>query len=53
MYKVTYYMGGSNLVVSKCFNTLSEATQFANKQPLNTVLEVKYYPKENKRENRT
>ena len=30
MYKVTYYMNGSN-----------------------TVLEVKYYPKENKRENRT
>ncbi len=53
MYKVTYYMNGSNTVLSRSFETLSESTEFANKLPLNSVLEVKYYPNENKRENRT
>ena len=53
MHKVTYYMGGGNHVVFKWFDTLSEATQFGNKQPLNSVLEIKYYPEENKRENRS
>ena len=28
---------------SKSFETLHEATMFANKQPLESVLEIKYY----------
>ncbi len=42
MYKVTYYIQ-SSAVRFKSFDTLSEATQFANKQPINSIIEIKYY----------
>lgn len=53
MYKVSYYMGGGTRVAFRWFKTLSEATNFSNKQAVNSVLEIKYYPEEIKRENRT
>ncbi len=43
MYKVYYSLSGSSQVVSKQFDTLREATDFANKQPIETVLEIKHY----------
>ena len=43
MYKVTYYLGGSTQVVFKWFKTLTESTTFANQQPIESVLEIKYY----------
>jgi hypothetical protein len=46
-------MSGSSSVLCRWFDTLSEATEFGNKLPLTSVLEIKYYPKENKREDRT
>jgi hypothetical protein len=42
MYKVSYYLA-SQAVRFKSFDTLTEATAFANKQPLETVIEIKYY----------
>ena len=36
-------MSGSSHVVNKQFDTLKEATEFANKQPLESVLEIKHY----------
>lgn len=36
-------MGGSSLVTSKQFETLKEATEFANKQPIDSVFEIKLY----------
>ena len=42
MYKVVYYLS-SQAVRFKAFETLSEATAFANKQPLESVIEIKYY----------
>lgn len=42
MYKVSYYLA-SQVVRFKAFETLTEATAFANKQPLESVLEIKYY----------
>lgn len=43
MYKVYYYMSGGSQVALKQFDTLKEATEFANKQPIETVLEIKHY----------
>ena len=53
MYKISYYLNGGNTILFKWFKTLGEATEFGNNQPINSVLEIKYYPEENKRENRT
>jgi hypothetical protein len=54
MYKVTYYMTGSNKVSFREFKTFTEACDFARNQPLESVMEIKLYPDEdNKKENRT
>ena len=42
MYKVNYTLSGGNLRF-KSFETLHEATVFANQQPLESVLEIKFY----------
>jgi hypothetical protein len=47
MYKVMYYLA-STAVRFKSFETLREATEFANKQPLESVIEIKYYDETNK-----
>jgi hypothetical protein len=38
----------SSAVRFKSFETLHEATMFANKQPIESVLEIKYYDDVNK-----
>jgi len=43
MYKVSYYMGGGNMVAFKWFKTFSEATEFSLKVPTGDVIEVKKY----------
>ena len=42
MYKVNYTLSGG-ILRFKSFETLHEATVFANQQPLESVLEIKYY----------
>jgi hypothetical protein len=42
MYKVSYYLA-SSAVRFKSFETLTEATKFANQQPIDSVIEIKYY----------
>ena len=42
MYKVTYYLA-SMVVRFKSFETLTEATKFANQQPMDSVIEIKHY----------
>jgi hypothetical protein len=42
MYKVNYTLSGGSLRF-KSFETLHEATVFANQQPLESVLEIKHY----------
>ena len=42
MYKVSYYLA-SSAVRFKSFETLHEATEFANKQPIDSIIEIKYY----------
>lgn len=42
MYKVVYYLGGGAKRF-KSFETLHEATVFANLQTLDSVIEIKYY----------
>ena len=43
MYRVTYYFNNSNAVASKEFESFKEATEFSIKQPINSIIEVKYY----------
>ena len=43
MYRVTYYFNNSNAVVSREFETLTEATEFYIKQPINSIIEIKHY----------
>jgi hypothetical protein len=43
MYKVYYYLGGGSQVTHKVFDSLREATEFATKQPIDSVLEIKRY----------
>lgn len=43
MYKVTYTLEGSQQALNKWFETLSEATKFANKRPQELILEIKHY----------
>jgi hypothetical protein len=42
MYKVSYTLGTGSLRF-KAFETLHEATVFANQQPLESVIEIKTY----------
>ena len=42
MYKVIYSLS-TQAARFKAFETLHEATEFANKQPLDSVIEIKYY----------
>jgi len=42
MYKVSYYLA-SMAVRFKAFDTLTEATKFANQQPIDSVIEIKHY----------
>jgi hypothetical protein len=44
VYKVNYFVQQTNKVSVKEFPTLSEATTFCIKLPINSVLEVKLYP---------
>lgn len=44
MYKVCYYL--SNSRCSKWFKTLREAIEFANKQPIESVIEIKHHESE-------
>ena len=43
MYRVYYYFSANSQVVHKEFETLKEATEFANNQPIQSVLEIKQY----------
>ena len=43
MYRVTYYFNNSNAVVSREFETFTEATEFSIKQPINSIIEIKHY----------
>mgnify|MGYP003344356267 FL=1 len=42
MYKVIYEIS-SGAIRFKGFQSLHEATLFANKQPIDSVIEIKYY----------
>jgi len=42
MYRVVYYMTGS-AVASREFETFAEAIDFSNKQPIDSVIEIKQY----------
>jgi hypothetical protein len=42
MYKVKYYIQ-STAIRFKSFDTLHEATVFANKQPIESIIEIKQY----------
>jgi hypothetical protein len=43
MYRVYYYLNFTNFVSHRNFDTLREATEFAVKQPKESVLEIKHY----------
>jgi hypothetical protein len=43
MYKVYFYFNGSSAVAVREFPNLKEATDFANNQPIESVLEIKHY----------
>ena len=47
MYKISYYLTGGSLRF-KSVETLFEATLFANRQPIDSVIEIKYYDDVNK-----
>ena len=51
MYKVNYTLSGGSLRF-KTFETLHEATVFANQQPLESVLEIRIYNDPNKKQDR-
>jgi hypothetical protein len=51
MYKISYTLSGG-ILRFKSFETLHEATVFANQQPLESVLEIKYYNDANKKPDR-
>jgi len=46
MYRVCYYINGSSAVSFKEFDTLADAVNFSNKQPIDSVLEIKLYDNE-------
>jgi hypothetical protein len=43
MYRVSYYISGSSVVVHKEFDSLESAIKFALEQPTNSVFEIKLY----------
>jgi len=43
MYKVIFYIGNSKTVGFKWFKTFDEANNFSIKQPINSVIKIKYY----------
>jgi len=43
MYRVFFYLNGSSVVAAREFPELKEATEFANNQPINSILEIKHY----------
>jgi hypothetical protein len=43
MYRVFFYLNGSSAVAAREFPELKEATEFANNQPINSILEIKHY----------
>ena len=43
MYRVAYYRPGGTTVDFKDCETLSEAVDFSNKLPIESVLEIKHY----------
>jgi hypothetical protein len=43
VYKVYFYFNGSTSVAVREFPSLKEATEFANNQPIESVLEIKHY----------
>ena len=51
MYKVSYTINSGSLRF-KAFETLHEATVFANQQPLESVIEIKIYNDPNKKPDR-
>ena len=51
MYKVNYTLSGGSLRF-KAFETLHEATVFANQQPLESVIEIRIYNDPNKKQDR-
>ena len=51
MYKVMYTLSSGSLRF-KSFETLHEATVFANKQPLESVLEIRIYNDDSKKPDR-
>jgi len=51
MYKVVYTISSGSLRF-KAFETLHEATEFANKQPLESVLEIRIYNDDSKKPDR-
>lgn len=42
MYRVAYYITGSSVAFRE-FETFAEAIDFSNKQPINSVIEIKKY----------
>ena len=46
MYKVKYYIQ-STAIRFKSFETLSEALQWSNKQPIDSIIEIKQYESSN------
>ena len=51
MYKVSYTLSSGSLRF-KAFETLHEATVFANAQPLESVIEIRIYNDPNKKPDR-
>ena len=51
MYKVSYTINSGSLRF-KAFETLHEATVFANQQPIESVIEIKIYNDSNKKTDR-
>ena len=43
MYRVYFYFNGSSAVAARDFPNLKEATEFANNQPINSILEIKHH----------
>ena len=43
MYRVYFCINGNAAVAAKEFPSLKEATEFANNQPINSVVIIKYY----------
>ena len=43
MYRVSFLLNGTSGVTFKEFETLKEATDFANKQLTDSIIEIKHY----------